>query len=155
MIDKGIKRGAGLTWRLEDSGPFEKQRLRVQVPTMWLWPSVMQISPLLVSVSVWFTAWRPYISFPCEIFNACRPTCVCLCVCACFWVYWHKHAAEISWDTLLLSVSSSIWTCDRRLQLQCLLVCAVCSFLPVFCCSVFHVHLGVLGTVYKLLTCSG
>lgn len=46
MTDRGIRRGAGRTWRLEDSGLFEKQRLRVQVPTMWLWPSVMQISPL-------------------------------------------------------------------------------------------------------------
>lgn len=25
-----------ITCRLEDTGPFEKQRLRVQVPTMWL-----------------------------------------------------------------------------------------------------------------------
>lgn len=36
MTDRWVKGRERLTRRLKDTGLFEKQRLRVQVPTMWL-----------------------------------------------------------------------------------------------------------------------
>lgn len=110
MTDRWIKREAGLTWWLEDSGLFEKLRLRVQVPTMWLWPTVMQISPLRQGSpgccpSVCVTAWLSYISFPVKSFLLedqcmCVRLCVCVCVCMwpCIWVYWHKYACRWDWS---------------------------------------------------------
>lgn len=114
MTDRQIKREAGLTWRLEDRGPFEKLRLRVQVPTMWLWPTVMQISPLrrgspgrCPSVSVWVTAWLSYIAFPCGLLMPEDQH-----GCVCFWGCWLKSTAEMRPVTMIASVSYYICKCE-------------------------------------------